>query len=415
MFSTTFSSEDLTGREIKQPINIGGKEFPANKFAYYKWLREEAPVCKAKISVLDVYLLSRYDDCVDLLRDPRFARNRTTATGGRRLPFPVPKSVALLSQSMIIEDEPAHRRLRSLVQKAFTPRALARLEPRIENLTHELLDRAEKVGSVDLMPSYSLPIPVTVISEMVGMSNADMPRFKESMRVLSDGLSGWSLLRTFLWDLRRVVKFLRELIAKKRANPEDDILTELIHAEEAGDRLSEDELIAMIFLLIIAGYETTVHLITNGVLALLLHPDQLARLRARPESMETAVEEILRYAGPIHGSKQAYALEDVTLHGVKIPKGSAVFPVFGAANRDPAVFEDPEVFDIDRTPNRHLGFGHGIHFCLGAGLARMEARIAFKNLLERNPHLRLAVAPETLRLQYIPMWHRYESLPVALG
>jgi cytochrome P450 len=138
-------------------------------------------------------------------------------------------------------------------------------------------------------------------------------------------------------------------------------------------------------------------------------------LRAAPESMETAVEEILRYAGPIHGSKQAYALEDVTLHGVTIPKGAAVFPVFGAANRDPAVFERPEVFDITRTPNRHLGFGHGIHFCLGAGLARMEARIAFKNLLERNPHLRLAVAPETLRLQYIPMWHRYESLPVALG
>ena len=404
----------LTSGDIKHPIKVTSKEFTVNKYVYYKWLREEAPVYKGKISILNAYLLSRYEDCVSMLKDPRFVRNRTTATGGGRMPFPMPKSVSLLSQSMIVEDEPEHRRLRNLVHKAFTPRALARLEERIERLTHELLDKAEKQGEVDLMPAYSLPIPVTVISEMVGVPGEDMPQFRNSMKVLSQGLSGWTLFRTFFWDMPGTVKFVRALIARKRLEPQDDILTALIQAEEEGEKLSEDELVSMVFLLIVAGYETTVHLITNGVLALLQHPDQLARLRAQPELMESAVEEILRYNGPVQGTKPGYALEDVTLHGVTILKGSAVMPLLGAANHDPTMFENPEVFDIARSPNKHLGFGHGIHYCLGAPLARLESKIALKNLLKRNPNLRLAVKSEELRLQNIPLWHRYESLPVVL-
>jgi cytochrome P450 len=208
---------------------------------------------------------------------------------------------------------------------------------------------------------------------------------------------------------------VRGLIVRKRLDPQDDILTGLIHAESEGHTLSEDELVSMVFLLIFAGYETTVHLITNGVVALVQHPDQLARLRAQPDLMASAVEEILRYNGPVHGTKPEYAVEDVTLHGVTIPKGSAVIPLLGAANHDPAVFANPEVFDIARAPNKHLGFGQGIHYCLGAPLARMETRIALKNLLERHPHLRLAVAPEELTVQNIPLWHRYARLPVVLG
>jgi cytochrome P450 len=353
---------------------------------------------------------------VNILKDDRFVRNRTTATGGgSRLPFLMPKSVALMAQSMIIEDEPEHRRLRNLVHKAFTPRALARLETRIEELTHELLDKAEKQGTVDLMRAYALPIPVTVIAEMMGVSQADMPKFRDSLSVLTDGMSGWNLFRTLFWDLRKAVAFSRELIARKRADPQDDILTGLIQAEEAGDKLSEDELVSMLFLLVFAGFETTVHLITNSVVTLLQHPDQLARLRAEPALMESAVEEILRFNGPIQGTKPMYALEDVTLHGVTIPKKATVLPLLGAANRDPAVFENPDVFDIARSPNRHLGFGQGIHYCLGAPLARLETRIALTNLLERNPNLRLAIAPEDLRVQTVPLWHRYEKLPVILG
>jgi cytochrome P450 len=249
----------------------------------------------------------------------------------------------------------------------------------------------------------------------MGVSQADMPKFRDSLSVLTDGMSGWNLFRTLFWDLRKAVAFSRELNARKRADPQDDILTGLIQAEEAGDKLSEDELVSMLFLLVFAGFETTVHLITNSVVTLLQHPDQLARLRAEPALMESAVEEILRFNGPIQGTKPMYALEDVTLHGVTIPKKATVLPLLGAANRDPAVFENPDVFDIARSPNRHLGFGQGIHYCLGAPLARLETRIALTNLLERNPNLRLAIAPEDLRVQTVPLWHRYEKLPVILG
>mgnify|MGYP002624169524 FL=1 len=189
----------------------------------------------------------------------------------------------------------------------------------------------------------------------------------------------------------------------------------MIQAEEAGEKLSEDELIGMVFLLVFSGFETTVHLITNAVLTLLEHPEQLERLRSEPALMESAVEEILRYRGPIHATKPMYATEDVTLHGQTIPKAAPLMPLLGAANFDPEVFEDPDTFDVARTPNKHLAFGHGIHFCLGAPLARMETRIALTNLLERNPNLRLAVDPSDLKLQTVPMWHRYESLPVSLG
>jgi cytochrome P450 len=402
--------------KLKHPINVNSKEFTKHKYAYYKWLRQEAPVYKGKLTVINAYLLSRYEDCVNILKDERFIRNRTTATdGGSRLPFFVPKPVKLMAQNMILEDEPAHRRLRNLVHKAFTPRALAKLETRIETLTHELLDKAEKQGKVDLMQVYSLPIPITVIAEMMGVSPEDMPKFRDSLSVLTDGMSGWNLFRTLFWDMGKAVTFSRDLIARKRANPQDDILTGLIQAEEAGDKLTEDELVSMLFLLVFAGYETTVHLITNSVVTLLQHPEQLARLRQEPALLESAIEEILRFNGPIQGTKPMYSLEAITLHGETIPKKATVVPLLGAANRDPAVFHDPDTFDIARSPNRHLGFGQGIHYCLGAPLARLETRIALRNLLERNPNLRLAIPAEELSVQTIPLWHRYERLPVVLG
>jgi cytochrome P450 len=411
------STDTIRSRSsIAHPIDITSHEFIQNKDAYYRWLREEAPVYKGKLSIINVYLLSRYDDCVAMLKDPRFVRDRTTVTGGRnRLPIPVPKAVALLARNMILADEPEHRRLRNLVHTAFTPRALARLEGRIERLTHELLDAAEPQGRVDLMQVYALPIPVTVIKELVGVSDEDMPRFRSGVRVLSAGFTGWNFLRTIIWDLPATIRFVRELIARKRADPGDDILTGLIQADEAGERLSDDELVSMVMLLILAGYETTVHLITNSVVSLLLHPEQLARLRAEPELVGSAVEEVLRYYGPVQSTKPAYAREDVTIHGVTIPKGATVMPLLGAANHDPAVFERPEAFDITRTPNRHLGFGQGIHYCLGAPLARMETRIALRTLLERNPNLRLTMQPHELSVEPVPSWHRYAALPVVLG
>ena len=401
--------------DLKTPVNVLNKHFGENKHAYYKWLHANDPVHKGKLSIMNIMLLSRYEDCVSILKDPRIVRNRTTATGGGRFPFPLPKSVAMMAKSMINEDDPEHRRLRTLVHKGFTPRRLAYLDERIETLTHELLDKAEAQGTVDLIEAYALPIPVTIISEMMGVSVDDTPQFAGYMNSLATGLTGWKLLKTFFYDVPKAITFCRDLINRKKANPGEDILTALIEAEENGDKLTEDELIAMVFLLIVAGYETTVHLITNAVQTLLTHPEQLALLRANPDLMDSAVEEILRYNGPILGTKLGYPVEDIVVRGVTLPKGKPIVPLLGAANFDAEVFENPYTFDITRQNNRQLGFGQGIHYCLGAPLARMETKIALKNLLNRNPNLKLAVDPSELKIQQIPLWHRYQNMPVTFG
>jgi len=414
--TTAAQALDRAAAAPRQPIRLASADFAAHKYTYYRWMLAETPIVEARIAFMRFHLVSRYDDCVALLKDPRFVRNRSTATGGgRKTPFPLPPAMARLSRSMIVEDDPEHRRLRGLVSKAFTPRAVGRLGDRVEAVTVRLLDAAAHAGEFDLVQAFAVPIPETVIGEMIGIDEADRPRFRESLRVLSSGLTGWSVLRTLFWDLPKATRFLRDLIDRRRADPRDDILSGLIAAEHEGDRLDEDELVSMIFLLVIAGYETTAHLITNGVLALLDHPDQRERLQAEPALMETAVEEIVRHRGPIHGTKPMFATGPVTLHGVELPRGAPVLPVLGAANHDPAVFDRPEDFDVGRNPNPHVGFGFGNHFCLGAQLARMEARIALGALLERCPDLRLAVDRETIRPQEIPMWHRHAALPVRLG
>ncbi len=406
------------GRQIaiahNKPLVMHSRHFAQHKFLYYRYLRDHLPVHRARIAFVNLYVTSRYEDCLALVKDDRFVRNRSRVSGGRRTPLPLPKNIALLANSMITEDDPEHRRLRGLVQKAFSPKNLSGVEQRVTALTHELLDQMPAGGEVDLQQAYALPVPVTVIGEMMGVQAADMDRLRQSVRVLSQGLSGWTVLRTLVWDMRKAVAFVRELVARKREQPADDILSALIAAEEDGDQLSEDEIVAMVFLLIVAGFETTVHLITNGVLALLQHPAQLQKLRRQPALINSAVEEILRYAGPVHGTKLNYATERVELRGVTIPKGAAVMPLLGSANRDEEFFPAADVFDIERANNKHLAFSQGKHFCLGAFLARMETRIALQTLLERAPELRLAVPEQSLQLQALPGWHRYGGLPVKL-
>jgi len=401
-----------------RPLDMNKPGFHEHKYEWYRWMLEEAPVCVGKISVLKVNLVSRYEDCRMVLSDDRFVRNRGRAKGrgSSPMPFPMPKFIAAVARSMILEDEPEHRRLRNLVNKAFTPRAVGRLSDRVEELSYELLDElGSRNGPIDLLDAYARPMPKRVIAEMMGISKEGMEPFQNTLSVLTKGMSGYGLIRTLLWDLRRVAGFVRELVAKKRADSGDDILSRLIEAEEEGERLSEDELVAMVFLLIVAGFETTLHLITNGVNVLLEHPAALERLRSEPELWTSAVEEIVRYRGPIHGTKLQYAAEDVTLHGVTIKRGAPVMPMLAAANHDPRAFEKPEEFDIVRSPNHHLGFGFGRHFCLGRQLALMETRVALQNVFARFPNLRLAVDPGQLEIACMPGWHRYEKLPVALG
>lgn len=398
----------------KLPIDLNAEAFRKEQPAYFAWMREHAPVCPARMLFLRLHALSRYDDCVALTKDARFVRNRTTATGGGRFPFPLPKGLSLLSESMITEDDPKHGRLRGLVNQAFKPNAISKMQDEVEDMSRELLDACERKGTIDLLEDFSVPLPSRVIQLLLGVHEDDMPRFQNAIRYLTDGLTGLRVVRTLLWDLPSTVTFMRGVVARKRQNPGSDILSELIRAEDDGDRLSEDELVSMAFLLIIAGYETTSHLIANAVHTLLQHPDQLDRLRADPTLLPSAIEEVLRFRGPVQTSKPYFAMEDVEWHEVRIKKGSMVMPLFASANRDPAQFESPETFDIGRTPNHHLSFGHGIHFCLGAQLARLETRIALRDLFERFPNLRLAVPAEELRLARLPGWYRFQRLPIAL-
>ncbi len=401
--------------QLPKTINLGSSHFTEHKYDYYAQLRESQPVSQGRIAVVKVRMVSRYADALALTKDQRFLRNRGTITGGGRLPFPMPKTLALLAQSMIVEDDPEHRRLRTLVQKAFAPKSLTRMQGRVEQISHDLLDVALAKGQIDLQRDYALHIPSIVIGEMVGITPAQMPKLQSSVRVLSDGLTGWNILRTLFWDLRQTANYIRELVVFKRANPGDDILSELIVAEEEGDKLTEDELVSLVFLLIVAGYETTVHLITNGVHALLTHPEQMARLRESPELMGSAVEEMLRFCPPVHGTKMNYAMHDLEIAGSSIKKGEAVIPLLACANRDVSVFASPDEFDIARTDNKHLSFSRGNHFCLGAFLARMETKLAVQILLERTKDISLAVPAESLTLQKMPLWHRYNSLPVQLS
>ncbi|MGV3526267.1 MAG: cytochrome P450 family protein [Candidatus Sericytochromatia bacterium] len=399
---------------MKHPINLLSRDFQAHKISTYAWLREHAPVYKGKFSLLNVYFVSRYGDCVSLLKDSRFVRNRSHAIGGGRFPFPIPKVLNLLADNMILADEPQHRRLRNLVHQAFTPRALTHLQTRIDTLSLQWLDALEGRDQVDLIADYALPIPVTVIGEMVGIEPEDRAVFRQAVEAVTTGFSGLNLLRTLAWDLPAAVRLVRQLIARKRQAPGEDILSALIQAEDQGQSLSEDELVSMVFLLILAGYETTVHLISNSVVTLLSHPAEWERLQATPALLGSAIEEVLRFCGPVEGTKMHYAQTDVSLHGVTLPRGAAVMPLLAAANRDPAAFAEPERFDIGRTPNKHLGFGQGIHYCLGAPLARLETQTALGRLFERFPQLQLALPPERLRLQTLPLWHRYAALPVRL-
>jgi cytochrome P450 PksS len=315
---------------------------------------------------------------------------------------------------MILKDDPEHMRLRKLVSRAFTPKAIARLTERTDEITRELLDGFDPGQPVDALVDYALPVPVTVISEMVGVPEGDRARFHDGMNLVMNGIGEYGLEGVAL-RMEPLIDFVRELIDRRRKDPAEDIMTGLIHASEDGDSLSEDEVVSMVFTLVVAGYETTYNLIANGIAALLTHRDQLALLRDDPELISSAVEEILRYTGTIGGTKPNVAAEDVELHGVAIPRGTMVIPLLASANRDPEVFDSPDVFDITRTPNHHIAFSKGAHFCLGANLARMETRVAIGNLISRFPELRLAVEPAELRYAPVPFWRRLERLPVTLG
>ena len=396
-------------------VDIKGAAHKANPHPLYARLRAEAPVCEVPVSGGQrAWLVTRYDDVVSVLKDDRFAKDRFRVYSPAELkkqPW-MPAVFKPLASNMLDCDPPQHTRLRALVQKAFTPRRIEAMRDRIQAIADDLLKPVSSRRPFDLIADYALPLPSTVIAEILGVPADDQHKFHRwSQRLVSLGWSKWDMIRGVpaAWQL---IRYARKLVARRRARPADDMISALVQARENGDALSEDEMVAMIVLLLIAGHETTVNLIGNGMLALLQHPEQLQKLRDNPDLIGSAVEELLRFNSPLDTATERFAMEDVTIAGVTIPRGSLVLAVISSANRDATQFADPDELDITREPNRHLSFGLGIHFCIGAPLARAEGQIAINTLLRRVPKLRLAVPPEKLRWRRGLVLRGLQSLPL---
>jgi cytochrome P450 len=401
--------------------DLASPAFKANPYPFYARLRTEAPVWRVTLGDRrTAWLVTRYEDVARVLKDDTFAKDKLNAMDPeQRAKTPwVPGFLRPLERNMLDLDDPDHVRLRALVSKAFTPRLIERLRGRIEALCEELLDAMERErkrkGGTDLVAGYALPLPATVIAELLGVPAEDHARFHSWSNRLVSVSSGRDMLRALPAALS-FVRYLRKLVERRRADPDDDLITALIRAEEAGDKLSEDELLAMAFLLLVAGHETTVNLIASGTLALLEHPEQTERLRRDPSLVKPAVEELLRYTSPVEMATERYARQDAEIGGRRIPRGGLVLAVLGSANRDERQFEDPDVLDLARDPNRHLAFGRGgVHHCLGAPLARMEGQIALSAFLRRFPGARLAMAPESLHWRRGLFLRGLEKLPLVL-
>ena len=395
-------------------MNIVSGEFKANPFPFFARLRAADPVYRTTLpDKTPVWLLTRYEDVNALLRDQRFTKNRRSALTKeelRKLSW-TPPMFRPLERNMLDLDPPDHTRLRSLVHKAFTPSLIEQMRSRTQAIADDLLDRVVSPGEMDLISDFALPLPMTLITEILGVPANDHDKFHRWSKAVVSLTSPNPTLRVIpsLW---KFLRYLRHFFKLRRRDPQDDLVSALIKAEEAGDKLSEDELLAMVFLLLIAGHETTVNLIGNGILALIENPDEMRKLRSEPALVKLAVEELLRYTSPVLTTTERYALENATVRDVTIPRGEMTLGVIGSANRDETVFERPDELQITREPNKHLAFGQGIHFCLGAPLARMEAQIAFTTLLARLPDLRLKNPPQSLRWRPSIFLRGLASLPV---
>jgi len=402
---------------ISRKYDLYSSDFRETTHETYARMRRDDPVLNQPgiDGETPIWFVTRYDDVVAvLLDDERFVVDPTLAMAAEELEERDDLiGDERVSQSLLTRDGEDHRRLRRLVSKAFTPRMVEQLRPRIEEVANELLDATEGRGSMDLVDEYAFPLPIIVIAELLGIPAEDRDRFRTwsntfVLPALTPELQEQARIHT-----EEFIAYLDHLFAARRADPTDDLVSALVQAEEAGDRLSENELYSMAVLLIVAGHETTVSLITNSVLALLTYPDVLAEVRADPALLPAAVEELLRFDSPVERAITRWAAADVELGGHCIARGDLVIAVIGSANRDEERFPNADSLDLRRADAKHVGFGRGIHYCLGAPLARVEAEIALRTLSSRLPSLRLAIAEDELYWRPIPLFRSLASLPVA--
>ncbi len=386
----------------------------ANPFPLYQRMREEFPVARITEpqTGMHFWMLTRYADVVSLVKDPRFTQDPANLPDGVRQRYFSHKRKEL-SQHLVTADPPDHSRRRSLVSKAFTPRRIEELRPRITAICAELVETLKAQGSgADFLKELAFPLPVLVITELLGIPPEDSDQFRAWAQTFFTPPSKEAQERTR--EVHQLfIQYLQDIFEQRRQHPRDDLISALVAVQEQGERLSLDELTSMAFVLLVGGYETTGNLLGNGLLALLRHPDQLQRLREDRALIPSAVEEMLRYHGPFELSILRFAREDMEWHGQRIQAHEAVRVNYLAADRDAAQFPDADRFDVGRTPNKHVAFGQGIHVCLGAPLARLEATVAFELLVDRLPEMRLATEPEKLTWRPSAQARGLASLPVA--
>ncbi|MCS0600207.1 cytochrome P450 [Streptomyces sp. LP11] len=400
-------------------------EFAADPYPAYAWLREHAPVHRTRLpSGVEAWLVTRYGDARQALADQRLSKNPAhhdePAHAKGKTGIPGERKAELMTHLLNI-DPPDHTRLRRLVSKAFTPRRVAEFAPRVQELTDHLIDGFAERGSADLIHEFAFPLPIYAICDLLGVPREDQDDFRDwaGMMIRHGGGPRGGVARS----VKKMRGYLAELIHRKRAAlpaepvPGEDLISALIRASDHGEHLTENEAAAMAFILLFAGFETTVNLIGNGTYALLTHPEQRGRLqeslaRGERDLLATGVEELLRFDGPVELATWRFATEPLTIGGQAIAAGDPVLVVLAAANRDPERFADPDALDLARRDNQHLGYGHGIHYCLGAPLARLEGQTALATLLGRLPDLRLGVDPEELRWRGGLIMRGLRTLPV---
>ena len=401
------------------PYDLTSHAFKADPHPTYTQIRQNQPVCQHIEANGNAYwLITRYEDAETVSRAHHlFVKNyRNSLTIEERAQLPAQSSFEqMLNSHMLNQDGADHTRLRGLVNKAFAARNVSQMRTRVQEIADQLLDQVQHKAQMDLIDDFAFPLPIIVIAELLGIPSADRDQFRAfSNAFISPAHSPEESQRheKLIVDF---ITYLGRLYDERRQTQCDDLITALLQAEEAGEKLSEEELYSMVILLIVAGHETTVNLIGNGVLTLLQRPAEWANLQANPTLIPAAIEELLRFDGPIDHSTERYAAEDVELNGQQIQRGDKVVISRTAINRDPEHFSAPDKLDVQRSGSRHLGFGFGVHYCLGAALARLEMEVALTTLLRRLPALHLAAPVANLNWRMIALLRGVENLPVALA
>lgn len=398
-------------------IDIFSPALKANPYPTFSLLRTQDPIHPLKTEdAQNAWLITRYEDVQAILKDQRFIKDMRKLMTPEQLEQAQTDLSHMASMHMLSYDPPDHTRLRTLVNITFTPRLIEQWRERIQAITDELIDaiQAQDATEIDLIDAFAFPLPITVITEMLGVPPEDQLKFRAWSNALLDGTSDPAAFENGQAQIMEFAMYLHNLIVVKRQQTSDDLISRLIRTEADGDKMNEIELLGMIFLLLVAGHETTVNLIANGMLALFQHPDQKRLLQEDPTLIKPAVEEFLRFHSPVAMGTNRWVSEDLEFGGIQMHRGDAVLLSLAAANHDTDEFACPDELDITRKENRHVAFGLGIHYCLGAPLARLEGQIAINTLLRRLPNLRLAVEPEKLVWRPSMILFGLSKLPVAL-